>query len=156
MNLDKYQVNPLLDKLYSEIKANIMLILHGTKGATCEVKIEETDKKKIKSITFSHINDDGTPRGKIVAIREHIEGLEVSLHIHGNRVEGIYRIRFQLINPTWWKWKKITRLIERNTNRLRELNKQVKANELKERFNDAYVNIFPDEVNRILLGGDDD
>ena len=160
MTLNSTRVNLLLDKLCEDIKSNaIDLFHHASLNTRCELELGKAHSDgDIESVSFKHRNVDRSLKSciKVEYRTWNSEKIfKITLQTDKKIVNGDHNIRFKIFSFTWWKWKKLLRVIKKSTDNIKEIERQVRQSEFNEKFNDVYADMFPEEIDKILLGSDD-
>lgn len=153
MEMTKAQACSVLNKLYEEIKENLDGIFHGGKDSTCNIELD-TDEGKVNGVKFKNFT---SADANLVEIRRRKGDIHITLHVHGSRrLEGVYVVKVPLFSAVSWKCDKLFKMLTKNMKKIRHAESQIEKNKYNEKFNDMYAAVFPDEINKILLGGNDD
>lgn len=155
--MDKHQIISVLDKLHNEIKSELDNILYKAADASCKLDLSgnEMNAGKYNKVKFCYDDSQGILASSITVHRQS-EGISVEISTFKDKVEGYYYIKYKFFDSVWWKWRDFSNMIKDHMRTVKRIKKQVEKNKYDLRFNDAYVTMFPDEINNILLGDKDD
>ena len=152
--MERHQINSVIDKLYNEIKRELDSILYKAADATCKLDLSgnEMNNSNFTKVKFSYDSAFvGLPTNTIMVDRQS-NCIRVEMSTHNDKVEGVYYIKFKFLDSVWWKWRAFSNMIKDHMLMAKRIKKQVEKNNYDLRFNNAYVTMFPDEINHILLG----
>ena len=155
--MEKHQIISVIEKLHSEIKSELDSILYRAADATCKLDLSgnEMNHGNFTKVKFCYDNSQGTTANNI-AIDKNDNTINIVIATSLDRVEGFYRIKFRFFDIVWWKWRSFNNMLKNHMKKVKSIKKQVEKNNYDLRFNNAYVTMFPDEINNILLGGKDE
>jgi len=152
MQMESHQVCTVIDKLYKEIKEDIHNIFHKGGDPKCILELDE-HRSKVHTVRFGYAD---TEQEKAVMIKRDGNTITVKIQTNINNISGDYKIKYHPFSRVWWKWKKLSGMINRNMNKIRAKELQIKKNHYGTAFNDLYATMFPEEIDKILLGGKND
>lgn len=146
--MESHQVCSLLDKLHKDIKEDIRNIFDKGGDPRCNLKIEEK-KQKVYSIEFSYADRNEFQE---INVKYDDDSLVIEMKTTSGCIGGWYNIKYHLFSKVWWSWKRLSSLLNKNIKRIRNKEHQIKKNQYAAKFNDVYATVFPEEIDKILLG----
>jgi hypothetical protein len=155
MIFSRYQASCLINKVIEGLdKPTNKVISDYTIRQSNYIKYTTDEKNRLYSIDYK----SNLFRLEIRHDR-HYDALNFNLRSHSHTIDGSFSLPFsffKLFSPIWFKWRLLAIRIEKINKRKLAVEQQIKEQLDRENFNSAFVSAFPEKIDNILLGEDDD
>lgn len=150
------QLSSLLEKLQETANDELFKIINQQSGhigqeTYINVRFDTFyDNKKIKEI-------DVVRPGSHISIYKHKQEVDFTVVIANDgvdEIEGQFSYEYivpQLWSKTWWKWRKLSKTLEKALRIQEKRALDAKVEKDSEHFNNVFHTLFPDEIDKILL-----